>query len=74
MTTTYECVCGARYNNPKAIARCEDNEHGLGRDHWLVSGRIDGIREALDTMRSGISRTETERRLEERIAALMKTG
>lgn len=44
---------------------------GLGRDHWLVSGRIDGIREALETMRGGISRAQTERILEERIRVLM---
>lgn len=43
----------------------------LGRDHWLVSGRIDGIREALDVMRSGISRHAAEERLEARISELM---
>lgn len=43
----------------------------LGSDHWLVSGRIDGIREALEVMRSGISRHAAEERLEARISELM---
>lgn len=66
--------CGETYDyapdSPPHV--CEDAP--LGRDHWLVSGRIDGIREALGVMRSGISRNEVERQLEERIAVLMKTG
>ena len=51
----------------------EGGQQGLDKDHWLVSGRIDGIREALEVMRSGVSRNEGERQLEERIAVLMKT-
>ena len=46
-------------------------QEGLDRDHWLVSGRIDGIREALEIVRSGISRHEFERLLEERLGLLM---
>ena len=53
------------------VQEFEDDEPGLGRDHWLVSGRIDGIREALEVMRSGVSRNEGERLLEERISVLM---
>lgn len=47
------------------------HQEGLDRDHWLVSGRIDGIREALEVMRSGISRNGAEERLEARIGELM---
>ena len=63
--------CGDSYDyapdSPPHV--CEDAP--LGRDHWLISGKIDGIREALEVMRSGVSRSEIERQLEERVRVLM---
>ena len=41
------------------------------RDRLLICGRIDGIREALEMIRSPFSRSKIERLLEERISKLM---